>query len=64
MGARLPLGTCRKYEISIEIARLKGARCEGAKTSPSREVLLLPNSLRGAVCLKHRGKFRALRSAT
>ena len=31
MGAKLPLGTCRKYEISIEIARLKGARGEGAK---------------------------------
>ena len=33
------------------------ARGEGAKTSRKREVLLLPNSRRGVVCLKHREYF-------
>ena len=33
------------------------ARGEGAKTSRKREVLLLPNSRRGVVCLKRREYF-------
>ena len=35
------------------LCRARGG--EGAKTSAKAEVLLLPNSLRGAVCLKRKG---------
>ena len=36
---------------------IKIARGEGAKISPEGKILLLPNSLRGAVCLKHGENF-------
>ena len=36
---------------------------EGAKTTPEGKILLLPNSLRDAVCLKRKREFRTLRSA-
>ncbi|MBO5701821.1 MAG: hypothetical protein J6S71_05235 [Clostridia bacterium] len=46
--------------IIIKTARKSGGE-RRSKNFPQREILLLPNSLRGAACLKRKEEFRPLR---